>query len=247
MAYTAPLSTLILNLKFELGASSSPAAGINQQDQLIYMLNRAQEQIAIDFEWPLFTVDRDIPIVVGTRYYAYPTDLDYSSVERVWLVWNTLYGEMSYGIGPEQFALFNSNTGFTSWPVERWMHNADSGLFELWPVPSEAPPATPTSQAALIRMRGTKLYTTMVNPSDQSTFPATAIVLYAASEILMRAKDDSAQAKLAAGQAYIRRLKVRQNKKKQPFVLGGGHTGDDGRRIGIDYIPIGYGSGPGTG
>jgi hypothetical protein len=241
---TAPLSTLIQNLRFELGASSSPAAGINQVDQFTYLLNRAQEQIAIDFQWPRFTVDRDIPIVVGTRYYAYASDLGYDEVERVWLVWNTLYGEMRYGIGPEQFALFNSNTGFTSWPVERWMHNADSGLFELWPVPSEAPPATATSEAALIRMRGTKLYTQMVNPTDMSTFPSTAIVLYAAAELLARDKDDSASAKLQAGQEYIRRLRVRQNKTR-PFVMGGGRENDAGQRIGLDYIPIGYGSGPG--
>jgi hypothetical protein len=240
-----PLGTLITNLRFELGASSNPAAGINQRDQLVYLLNRAQEQIAMDFEWPVFTIDRDIPIVVGTRYYAYPSGLEYGDVERVWLVWNTLYGEIAYGIGPEQFALFNSNTGFTSWPVERWMHNADSGLFELWPIPSEAPPATPTSQAALIRMRGTKPYTTMVADSDMSTFQSTAIVLYAAAELLARQKDDSASIKLEAGKEYIRRLRVRQNKRRQPFVMGAGHTGDDGRRIGIDYIPIGYGSGPG--
>jgi hypothetical protein len=238
------LGQLVTNLRFEVGASSSPAAGINVRDQLVYVLNRAQEEISTDWEWPGLIVDRDIPLVVGTRYYSYPSDLVFENIDKAWLVWNTLYGELTYGIGPNEFALFNSNTGFMSFPVQRWMHNADSGLFELWPIPSEAPPATSATQAALIRFRGTKTIPQMAADSDLCVFPPTAVVLYAAAELLARQEDAGAGLKLQKAQEFLRRLKVRQN-KSGPFVIGGGRRSDIGKRIGLDYIPMGYGSGPG--
>jgi hypothetical protein len=226
--------------------SSNPATGQNMRDQLVYYLNQAQERIALDYNWPGLVGDRDTPLVVGTRYYSYPSDMPFENITNVWLVYNTLYGELPYGIGPQQFALFNSNTGFTSWPVQRWMHHADNNTFELWPVPSQAPAATATSQAALVRMRGELAITPMVSDSDTCVMPATAIVLFAAADILASRGAKDAQAKSSKGAEYLRRLKVRQSAHKdRPFVMGGG---DDASRptgrIGIDYVPQGYGPGP---
>jgi hypothetical protein len=243
------LGTLVTNLRLEAGHSSSPATGINMRDQLVYLLNRTQEELALDYDWPGLIVDRDTPLVAGTRYYSYPADLPFDNITNAWLVWNTLYGELCYGIGPDEFAVFNSNTGFTSWPVQRWMHNSDMNLFELWPIPSEAPPATPTSQAALVRFRGTRQIPWMVADSDQCVLPATVITLFAAAELLARQKSPDAGLKLQKAQEYIRRYRVRQSAHKtKPFVVAGGQsdgTGVRGQRIGLDYIPIGYGNGPG--
>lgn len=241
------LGTLVNNLRLEVGHSSSPATGLNQRDQFVYILNRAQEELALDYDWPSLRVDRDILIVAGGRYYNYPVDMPFGNINHIWLVYNTIYGELEYGIGPAEFALFNSNTGFTSWPVERWMHNEDTNTFELWPVPSEAPPATPTSQAALVRLRGTKDVPQMVADADMCVLPATAILLYAAAEVLAREKAPDAELKLAKAKEYLRRVRVREGAhKRQPFVIGGGQTDgvNSGGRIGLDYIPVGYGSGP---
>lgn len=243
----ASLGTLVTNLRFEAGHSSAAAAGINMRDQLVYVINRAQEELALDYEWPFLTVDRDVLITAGARYYAYPTDLPFDNITHTWLVWNTLYGALTYGIGPDEFALFNSNTGFTSWPAQRWMHHSDDNTFELWPVPSEAPPATATSQAALVRLRGTRQIPLMVADADMCVLPSTAIVLYAAAELLARENAADASMKLQKAGEYVRRLKVRQSAHKtRPFVIGGGQEDGSERsgRIGLDYIPIGYGKGP---
>ena len=245
---TLPLGTLVTNLRFEVGHSSNPATGTNQRDQLVYYINRAQEDLAEDYTWPILRVDRDIPIAVGARYYSYPVDMPFENIEIGWLVWNTLYGKLEYGIGPEQFALWNSNLGFQSWPIERWMHNQDSGLFEVWPIPSEAPPASPTSEAALIRFRGTKLIPWMVADGDVCVLPATLITLHAAVEILSREKGEDAAMKLKKATDKLRRYRLRQTSNKtEPFVIGGGSPdgSNNNGRIGLDYIPVGYGSGPG--
>jgi hypothetical protein len=242
------LGTLVTNLRMEAGHSSNPATGQNQRDQLVYILNRTQEELANDYEWPGLHVDRDIYLSVGTRYYAYPSDLPFDNITEAYLIWNTLYGELVYGIGPEQFALWNSNTGFQSWPVERWMHQSDMNLFELWPIPSEAPPGTPTCQAALVRFHGTREIPWMINDADTCTLPATLITLFAAGDLLARQKSDDAPLKLAKAKEALRRYRLRQSSNKaKPFVIGGANAdgSNTNGRIGLDYIPTGYGSGPG--
>jgi hypothetical protein len=239
------LGTLVTNLRMEIGHSTNAATGINLRDQLVYIINRTEEELALEFSWPQLRVDRDVLISLGARYYAYPSDLPFEMIERAWLIYNTLYAEIEYGIGPEQFALFNSNVGFTSWPVQRWMHNYDTNTYELWPVPNQAPAATPTSQAALIRFRGTRMPTPMVNDSDNCTLDATAILLFAAAEYLARAKAEEASSRLDKAKNYLRQARARQSSNKQrPFVMGGGHGANFGPRIGLDYIPQGYGKGP---
>ena len=240
------LGVLVTNLRMEAGQSSNPAAGTNQRDQLVYILNRTQEELANDYVWPFLEVDRDVPISVGTRYYAYPADLPFENITNAWLVWNTLYGKLHYGIGPAQFALWNSNVGFKSWPVERWKHNADTNLFEVWPIPSEAPAASASSQAALVRLRGTKLVPWMVADGDLCTFPDTMLVLFAAAELLAATGSKVAPLKLAKAKEALRRYRLRVGaNKREPFVMGAVERGQAHGRIGLEYIPPGYGNGPG--
>lgn len=241
---TTTLGQLVINLRHECGHSPSPAAGINIREQFVYVLNRAEEELSLEYDFPGLQADRDIPLVIGSRYYAYPVDMPFDNVNRIWLLWNTTFCGLDYGIGPDEFALFDSNVGFTSWPVQRWQHQSDSNTIELWPVPSEAPVATNASQAALIRLRGERTIRPMVDDGDVCTLPATLIVLFAAVEILSREKDAGAPLKLEKAKEYLRRYKVRQTSHKQNmFVLGGGGNSGPGR-VGLDYIPMGYGSGP---
>ena len=241
----ASLGQLVTNLRYEVGHSSSPAAGINIRDQFVYLLNRAQEELSFEFDFPGLQVDRDVYITVGARYYNYPADMPFENVDKVWLIWNTVYGELIYGIGPEQFTLYNSIEHQRSWPIERWMHNADNNLVEVWPIASEAPAATGANQAALIRFRGSRLIPQMVDDADQCLLPATLIVLWAAAELLAREQDAGAELKLKKANEYLRRYKLNQTThKRHPFIMGGGGRGRE-PRPGLDYIPMGYGSGPG--
>ena len=234
------------NLRFEVGHSSNPATGINMRDQLVYILNRCQEELSLNWDYPGLVVDRDIPLTIGARYYNYPSDLPFEAVSDIWLIYDTIFGRLEYGIGPEQFNLWNSALGFTSWPVERWMNHSDDGTLEVWPVPSEAPPGTASTQSARLRLRGTRVVQPMVQDSDTCVLPATVLVLFAAAEVLAREKSPDAGLKLQKAQEYLRRYKVRQSAHKtDTFVIGGGTSGYSRGRVGLEYIPEGYGKGPG--
>lgn len=231
------LSDLLNNTRLEAGHSTAPAMGVNDVATITYLINRTQNELAYSFDWPNLQVDRDIDLVANQRYYQYPADMPFEQVAHMWTLLNTVWNVCEYGIYPEHFAIWNSDLGFVSWPVQRWMHNADSNMFECWPIPS---------QAGYMRLRGFYEIPELINSSDECTLDPTLIVLFTAAELLARENAKDAPMKLQKAQAYLRRLQTRQTAhKRRPFVVGGGGTGDMMQpRIGIDYIPPGYGSGP---
>jgi hypothetical protein len=242
------LRDMLTDLRAEVGHSTNVAHGINDRDTLLYYLNRTQRQLYEDFDWPQLIVDRDIDLVNGGRYYAYPSDLAFDDITNIWLMFNTYVVELTYGIYPQDFVLWNSDAGFTSWPTRKWMHNPDSNMIELWPIPD----SSADDVHAIVRVRGTKTVKTMINDADEATLPDNIIVLFSAVEILQRDDAKDAALKLAKANEAMRRHRVRQasHKKTRPMVIGGG-GGDAQSRpghqpvLGLDFIPVGYGSGPG--
>ena len=243
--YQQQLRDLLTMLRAEVGHSTNVAHGVNDRDTLLYIINRTQDELAEQYNWPMLNVDRDVPVAIGQRYYPYPDDLPFENIEKAWLVWNTLYHEIYYGIRPEDFILWNSDKGFTSWPVQRYRHHPDDNTFELWPIPDQAPVSS--GVAASVRFRGPMLVKPMIQDADYCTLPYRPILLFAAGEVLAREKAADAQLKLEKGKEWLRRMKVRQGAQKgRPFIMGGSGDGAPFQgRIGLDYIPPGYGSGPG--
>jgi hypothetical protein len=243
------LRDMLTDLRAELGHSTNVAHGINDRDTLIYYLNRTQIQLYQDYDWPQLIVDRDVVLADGQRYYPYPVDLAFDDIEKIWLMFNTFINTLTYGIGPHEMVLWNSDMGFKSWPTRKWMHHADDNTFELWPIPDGSAAAA----NALVRLRGTKTVTKLVNDDDLSTLPDNIITLFSAVEILQRDNAADAALKLTKANEAMRRHRTRQfAHKKYPVVIGGG--GGDAQSgsersypvLGLDYIPPGYGSGPGS-
>jgi len=241
------LRDMLTDLRAEVGHSTNVAHGINDRDTLLYYLNRVQQQLYVDYDWPQLIIDRDIRVADGQRFYPYPTDLAFEDITNIWVLINTVYNELGYGIGPYEMIVWNSDLGFKSWPAQKWMHHPDDNTFELWPIPD----ANAASANALVRLRGTKTVKKMINDSDESTLPDNLIVLFSAVEILQRDGAKDAPVKLQKANEAMRRHRVRQfsHKKNRPIVIGGG-GGDAQSRpgsqpvLGLDYIPAGYGSGP---
>ena len=241
------LRELLSDLRAELGHSTNVAFGINDRDTLLYYINRTQQDLYRDYDWPQLIVDRDVQLADGQRYYPYPTDLAFDDIGNIWVLINTVYNELLYGIGPYEMVLWNSDNGFKAWPTQKWMHHADDNTFELWPVPD----GTAAANNAIVRLRGTKTVPWMVNDSDLCVLPDHLIVVFAAVELLMRDNAKDAPAKLARAQELMRRHRVRQgtHKRVRPIAIGAG-GGDAQSRpgsqpvLGLDYVPPGYGTGP---
>lgn len=231
------LSDLLNATRMEAGHSTSPAMGVNDVETITYLINRTQNELAYSYDWPNLQIDRDITLVANQRYYPYPEDMPFEQVNAMWVLLNAVWNVIEYGIYPEHFAIWNSDLGFISWPVQRWMHNYDQNEFECWPIPS---------QTGALRLRGHLLIPELIAMDDTCIMDPTMIVLFTAAELLARENAKDAPIKLQKANAYLHRLQTRQTAhKRRPFVVGGGGSGDATQpRIGIDYIPPGYGSGP---
>src|SRR5262245_8252133 len=175
------LRDMLRDLRAEIGHSTNVAHGINDRETLLYYLNRTQLDLYRNYDWPQLIIFRDVDLMDGQRYYVYPDDLAFDDITDIWVMINTVYNRLDYGITPYDMTLWNSDNGFKSWPTQKWMHNPDGtvgGKFELWPVPD----ANAQAASAVVRLKGTQTVKPLINDSDLSTLPDNLIVLFSAAE-----------------------------------------------------------------
>lgn len=231
------LSVLVNDLKAEAGHSMNAAHSVSQDAAHKTLLRRIQEELYTQFDWPFLRARKTVPLTPGDRYYAYPDRFTFDTVNQMSAAWTDKWVPLDYGIEPEHLNAWNSDLGERSWPVRRWQHhaeNAEGTVFEVWPIPNQASQLMVTGKLSLVPL---------VDDEDVCTLDSNLIVLYAASEMLAAQKSEKAPLVLQKAQAHFRMLKAHGGAKKQrPFVMGGG-TVERPPRIGLDYIPSGYGKG----
>lgn len=243
MSQRLTLLEMIRNLRAETGRSLTTSVGVQERDTLVHNLQRTQKWLWYDYNWPRQVIDRDITLEAGSRYYAYPTDMDFEFVQTMWAQIGIMWTPLDIGITPMNYTMINSEAGIQSWPPRRWMHRVDQGptngdgQFELWPVPD---------QAGTLRIRGRRKLLPLVADTDYSTLDCDLIVLFAAARMLARMKAEDAQIVAAEAQRLYMDIKGRQSPDRgRTVVIGGGNDAyvPPAGRPGIDYIPMGYGKG----
>lgn len=231
------LGSLLDQLKAEAGHSQNVAHGVSHNDALRHVLRRTQEELYTQHDWPFLRARKTVDLLPGDRYYAYPAQMTFDTINQISAAWTDAWVPLEYGIEPEHLNAWNSDLGERSSPVRRWQHRAENSegtTFEVWPIPDSASKLMVTGKLALA---------TFVDDTDRCTLDSTLIVLYAAAETLAGQKSEKAGIILQKAQAHFRMLKAAAGSKKQdPFVMGGGRSVHE-PRIGLDYVPSGYGKG----
>src|SRR5690554_3498939 len=86
------------------------AAHNNQtRDSHIVLLQRKQEWLWDDFDWPHLRVDRFIDLQAGQRYYDMPTDLDIDRIQTVEVRFDQVWASVRPGIDAEHYAAYDSD------------------------------------------------------------------------------------------------------------------------------------------
>lgn len=212
MARGTQLSALVDMLRAEIGASTNVAMGVNALPQLKQTLNRTQQRLWAEFDWPFAYIERDEPMVNGERYYAFDNDIDFDRIVCAHVKWSDTWRSMEYGIGPGEYNRSDPEDNEKEDPVTNWRHY-EGNQFEVWPVPA--------SNDSVIRFKAIKKLPNMVNDSDVALLDDNLIVLFAAAEFLAKAKSEDAAAKLQSAQALYVTLKG-NGIKTGVFTLGGG-------------------------
>lgn len=230
MAGGVAASELISRVRAEAWHSVNVAQGVHTKASILQMLNRVQEELAITHDWPGLYISRDVSLADAQKTYSFPADLDFDYTQRAWVAVGSEWQRIGYGIGPIEYSIYDSDAGEKSWPVRRWMLDADTPTqFEVWPIPS---------QTGTLQLWGRKLISRMVNDADTCVLDATVLVLMVAGEILAKQKSEDAATKIGKARDLIRHLNRRQGADKQrPFILGGGMPEQRQARPRLRYVP----------
>jgi hypothetical protein len=219
MARGTQLSALVDALRAEIGASTNVGMGVNTLPVLKQILNRTQERLWNDFDWPFAFIERDEDLLNGERYYGFDNDIDFNRITCAHVRYSDTWRPMEYGIGVEQYNSSDPTEGEKEDPPTRWRHH-EGNQFEVWPMPA--------SDECTLRFKAIRRLPKMLADSDVALLDDNLIVLFAASELLAKAKSADAGAKLQAAQALYVKLKG-QGIKTDMFPLGGGMPSYEGK------------------
>lgn len=210
------LQVMVKNLRAEVGHSLSTAQGVNSVDTLKYMLQRTQEELWTAFQWPELVLRVDTLLLAGQYLYNFPATMTFEQIRSAWRSYSgdTSWTELGYGIDEDKISPGGANS-WRSDPIQVWDVDA-GGQFRVWPTPDKA-------TGAYIRFKGNKPLSVFVADADTCTLDDNLIVLFAAAEILARAKAEDAANKMQKAQRHLQKLLgAKISAKMRVSTLGGG-------------------------
>lgn len=227
------LGQLVIDLRAEAGHALTASQGLNAVETLKHIIRRTEEELWTAFQWPQLAKRWDIQIIPGMTEYLYPAELQFEQIRAAyWVQRNSrVWMPVEYGI-PEDALLPYDTPAITGTAVQFWETVAsDPPLIRIWPQPVND---------GYMRIKGMAPLKTMCDDCDHCTLDATVIILFAAEELLTRAKSADAQAKGQKAQRHLRMLLGNQTSAKMKISTMGAtrHSmPNHGMRPYFDYIP----------
>jgi hypothetical protein len=229
MARGTTLTVLLALLKAELRDAQETNSYLDTEYG--YALANKQKDFALAYDWPFLKHDWDLACGVGSRYLAIPTTDSRSQVvtpnfERPMLVqrkWGQWYEPVCYGIGPEQYNLFEGTTKRQD-PIQRWQfstnvnESSNADQIEVWPSPNTA---------QTLRFTGQRTVRTLSTGTDTADLDDLLLVYFVAADYL--GQREQANAALVLKKANDHLIKLRASYPKPscpPTIIGKYRTYD---------------------
>ena len=229
MARRSTLEAIRNDFRAECRLSMNAAHNTQDAARQIIVLQRTQEWLWRDFDWPHLRVDRFIDLQAGQRYYDMPEDLDIDRIQRVAVRHDRVYCDLRAGIDEAQYAAHDSDLDQRAWPVRRWQLTEDE-MLEVWPIPDSN--FDPSSLDGRLKITGIRQLKPFVAESDRADLDDRLIVLYAAAEYLASKNSDDAQLKLDQATQLYSKLRGQLMHPRRYAMFG---TGQPSR---IKRVPI---------
>lgn len=206
--------TTLVNLLTQYRAECRMSRNVNHneadRDRQIGHIQRVQEWLWEDFNWPNLRVERTLEVAAGQNTYAMPDDLDIDRIEKVELWYGARYVELFNGIDAVHYSSFNPALDMRSWPLSRWRISEDEQL-EVWPLPAEDYDAT--TLEGQIKITGIRTLNPLVEDTDTADLDDQLIVLFCAAEYLAGSGAKDANLKLDKANKRYSKLRGRQTKR----------------------------------
>jgi hypothetical protein len=204
MARKKSLITLLDNFRAECRLSTNPAQNAQVRDSQVNLLQRVQEWLWEDFDWTHLRVDRQIPVQAGQRFYDPPADIPLDRIQSIAVRYGDIWTTLCPEITDTNYIVYDSDLDQRGWPVQRWKIH-ENEMVELWPIPDSN--GDPVSTEGMLRFRGIRNLSPLVNDDDLCDLDARLIVLYAAAEFLAGAKAPDAQVKKTTADRLYSKLR----------------------------------------
>lgn len=221
MARNSTLEKLLNDFRAECRLSQNAAHNNQTRDGHIVLLQRQQEWLWEDFDWPILRVERFIDVQAGQRYYDMPEDLHIDRIQKVEGRFDEIYWDLEPGIYAKHYSVYDSDKDERQWPVQRWQITEDE-MLEVWPIPNAN--FNPTSLEGRIKITGIKNLRPLVEMSDRADLDDRLIVMHAAAEYLAATGSRDAQVKMDKAVALYAKLRGHQQARKVFPMFGIGQN-----------------------
>lgn len=216
------LLNIVTQVRNEVGRDPDVSVGQSDIEGIKQKVRRVYETL-YDEEWPHLHSQFDkIQLQAGQRYYDPPTSIngvagftvDYERLDKTYVWYSGLPHPLKYGIGPQEYASFDSTNDVRTEPALRWdvRFTGVKEQIEIWPIPS--------SNTQYLQFEGVPRCSQLVSESDTLALDDKLIVLLVAAELAE--VQDSKSAKSLA-----------QLATKRYFRLTGRARKTSGHRIGM--------------
>lgn len=218
MARNQTLLKLLQDYRSEARLSPNPAHNTNVRESQVRGLQRIQEWLWEEHDWPHLHVERFVPVQEGQRFYTPPDDLSIDRIQKIEVRYGEQWCELTPLIPSEAYSHWDSERDERSWPVSRWRIYEDEQL-ELWPIPDDN--ADPVTLEGTLKITGIRNLRPLVADTDRADLDDRMLVLFAAAEALAATGSRDAQFKADAAQKRVLALTGNLSKVKT-FRIGGG-------------------------
>jgi hypothetical protein len=208
----------------ECRLSLNPAHNAQVRDAQVNHIQRTQEWLWGDFEWPLLRVERYIEVADGQRYYGLPDDLDIDRLTKVEIRHDDVYQCLTPGIDAEHYSAYDSDKDERQWPPQRWRISEDEQM-EIWPIPDGS--YDPVSLEGRIKLTGIKQLSPLVDDGDRADLDDRLIILFCAAENLAASGAKDASFKLQQAQKRLATLRGHQSPVRRFTMFGGVNNRSD--------------------
>ncbi|MFA5897861.1 MAG: hypothetical protein WC829_01985 [Hyphomicrobium sp.] len=219
MARGTTLLKLLEMYRGECRLSLNVAHNTQQRDQQIAHIQRTQEWLWEDFDWPLLRVERKITLQAGQYLYNPPSDMKIDRIQKIEVYESNAYIPLCAGIDAEHYTSHSTELDERDWPVRRWRIN-ESEQIEVWPIP-DADGSAVTFDGTL-KLTGIKNLPALIEDTDTAALDDRLIILFCASEVLQSTGAKDAADKRNMANARYMKLRGHQTPRKKFTMFGVG-------------------------
>lgn len=228
MARGATLEAILTDVRMEARLSANTAHNVQDRDRQIHLIQREQERLWEEADWPHLRVERFMPLQAGQRFYdpaslqneagTVKGDLAMDRIESVEVKDGGEWLRLGNGVGRGQYAAYDSALDERADPAQAWRIYED-GQIEIWPIPETN---AGDDQEGYLRFTGIRTLQTFVDLGDRADLDDRLIALYAAARILAANKAPETQLVLEAAKGLFGRLTANLHKSEgfQMFGVG---------------------------